>query len=125
MGCGVRGVGFRVQGAGFRVQGSGVGVGGGGIERRLQSGQNFQSMTHVSMNLQGGKACLLLCKYDHFSPTREIRRHVRALARNYPEGWNLQRHVSPAAPNSLTSRIGLEGLGFRVWGEGVVGEGRL
>jgi len=27
----------------------------------------------------GGKACLLIRKHDHFTPTREIRQHVRAL----------------------------------------------
>jgi len=35
----------------------------------------------------GGKTCLLIRKHDHFTLTREIKRHVRALARNYPEGW--------------------------------------
>ena len=44
-------------------------------------------------------ACLLIRKHDHFTPTREIKRHVRALARNHPEGWNLQRHVSPTTTN--------------------------
>ena len=28
-------------------------------------------------------------------PTREIKRHVRVLARKHPEGWKLQGHVSP------------------------------
>ena len=44
--------------------------------------------------LPGGGACLLIRKHDHFTPTREIKRHVRALARNRPEGWELQGHVS-------------------------------
>ena len=43
----------------------------------------------------GGKACLLIRKDDNFAPTREIKRHVRALARNHLEGWNLQRHFRP------------------------------
>ena len=42
--------------------------------------------------LPGGKACLLICKHDHFTPTREIKRYVRALACNHPEGWKLQGH---------------------------------
>ena len=45
----------------------------------------------------GGKACLLIRKHDHFTPTREIERHVRALARNNPEGWKLKRHVTPTS----------------------------
>ena len=36
--------------------------------------------------IMGGKAGLLIRKHDHFTPTREIRRHVRALARNRPGG---------------------------------------
>jgi len=55
--------------------------------------------------LAGGEACLLIRKHDHFTPTREIRRHVRALARNHPEGWKLQGHVSPATTNYLIYRI--------------------
>ena len=43
---------------------------------------------------EGGEACLLIRKQDHFTPTREIRRHVRALARNHPEGWKFR---GPAA----------------------------
>ena len=52
-----------------------------------------------------GKACLLVRKRDHFTQTREIKRHVRALACNHPEGWKLQ---------------GNEGVGFgsQGWGEG-------
>ena len=34
--------------------------------------------------LQGGKACLLIRKNDHLTPTREIRQRVRALARHHP-----------------------------------------
>ena len=31
-----------------------------------------------------GGACLFIRIKDHFTPTREITRHVRALARNHP-----------------------------------------
>ena len=41
---------------------------------------------------QGEKACLLIRKQDHFTPTREIRRHEKALALYHPGGRNLQRH---------------------------------
>ena len=58
--------------------------------------------------LQGGKACLLIRKNDHFTPTREIRQRVRALARHHPNGWKFQRHVSPACtggkPRSRVAR---------------------
>jgi len=56
----------------------------------------------------GGGSCLSIRKHDHFTPTREIKRHVRALARNHPEGWKLQGHVSPATTNYRTYRIGLD-----------------
>ena len=55
----------------------------------------------------GGKACLSIRKHDHFTPTMQIRRHVRALARNHPAGWKLQGHVSPATTSYLTYTIGL------------------
>ena len=55
----------------------------------------------------GGKACLFIHKHEHFTPTREIKRHVRALARNHPAGWKLQGHVSPASTNYLTYRISI------------------
>jgi len=34
----------------------------------------------VQQAAQGGEACLSIRKHDNFTPTREIRRHVRALA---------------------------------------------
>ena len=40
----------------------------------------------VSLSLWGGKACIFIRKHDHFTPTRKIKRHVRALARHHPEG---------------------------------------
>jgi len=46
-------------------------------------------------SLHREKTGLLIYKHDHFTPTREIERHIRALARNHPEGWKLQGHVSP------------------------------
>ena len=39
---------------------------------------------------EGGEAGLLIRKHDHFTPTRKIRRHVKALARNHPEEWKVQ-----------------------------------
>ena len=45
--------------------------------------------------VQGGEACALICKHDHCTPTREIRRHVWPSARNHPEGRKLQVHISP------------------------------
>jgi hypothetical protein len=41
--------------------------------------------TCTSCQVAWGKACLLIRKHDHFTPTREIRRHVRALACNHPK----------------------------------------
>ena len=46
---------------------------------------------------EGGGACLLISKHDHFTPTREIKRQ----ARNHPEGWKWQGHVSPTTTNYL------------------------
>ena len=51
-----------------------------------------------------GETCLSIRGQDHFTPMREIKRHVRALARNHPEGWKLQGHVSPTTTNYLTHR---------------------
>ena len=34
-----------------------------------------------------GQACLSICTHDHFTPTREIERHIRALAHNQPEEY--------------------------------------
>ena len=53
--------------------------------------------TPLRTPVQGGEAGLLIRKHDHFTPTREIRRHVWALARNHPDGCKLQGHVSTAA----------------------------
>jgi len=50
----------------------------------------------LDVPLLGGKARLLIRKYDHFTPAREMRRDVRALtARNHPEGryYPMQRHA--------------------------------
>ena len=74
-------------------------------------------------SLLGGGACLLIRKHDHFTTTREIKRHVRAQARNHPEGWKLQGHVSPTTTNCLTYWIRLL-VGAMQWsggGGGVAG----
>jgi len=55
----------------------------------------------------GGKAGSLIRKHDHFTPTREIRRHVRALARNHPGGCAVSRWG-----------LSLQGSGFGVWVNG-------
>jgi hypothetical protein len=52
-----------------------------------------------------GKACLSISKHDHFTPPREIKRHVRALARNHPEGWKMQGRVSPTYSSGHISRM--------------------
>ena len=72
------------------------------------------------------RACLSIRKHNHSTPTRDIKRHVRALARNHPLGplgfdppniaqrhalperWKLQGHVSPITTKYLTYRIGLD-----------------
>jgi len=53
----------------------------------------------LAFTVKGGNTCLLIRKHDNFTPTREIKRHVMALARNPPEGWNLQEDVSPTTTN--------------------------
>jgi hypothetical protein len=65
-----------------------------------------------AMYLSGGEAYLLTCKHHHCKPTRELKRHVRALACYHPEGWKMRGHVSPTITNYLIYRIGL----FRVSG---------
>ena len=50
---------------------------------------------------RGGEASLTILTHDYFTPTREIRRYVGALARNHPEGWKLRGHVSPTTTNYL------------------------
>jgi len=101
-----------VQGSGFRVQGSGCKVQGSW----LRAARPCSRPPPRSTRRRGGAAprtCEpLLVRYvpraastpwrpsctpassehDHFTPTREIKRHVRALARNHPEGWKLQGH---------------------------------
>ena len=42
----------------------------------------FPALAQQRFEREGGKACLSIRKHDHVTPTREIRRHVRALARN-------------------------------------------
>ena len=38
---------------------------------------------------KGRKACFLISKDDHFTPTRETKRHVKERAHNHSEGWKL------------------------------------
>ena len=46
----------------------------------------------------GGKAGLLMCKHDHYTPARKMRRDVRALtAHNHPEGRFYPQHISHCA----------------------------
>ena len=55
--------------------------------------------TRPSTNL-GEKAGLSIRKHDHFTLTREIKRHVRALASNHPEGFcgHPCQHTCQVAP---------------------------
>jgi len=68
----------------------------------LQDPTHRQPVQGQKGKVRGGEACLLIRKLDHSTPTREIKRHVRALARNHPEGWRLQGNVSPTMTNYLT-----------------------
>ena len=70
-----------------------------------------------------GKACLLIRKHDHFTPLREIKRHLRALARNHPEGCKLQGHLVeetapdpqvPGFPPPEVNRLGVKRLRGRL-----------
>ena len=51
----------------------------------------FERLVHQFAKVvhQFAKVVHQFAKHDHFMPTREIRQHVRALARNRPEGWKL------------------------------------
>ena len=69
----------------------------------LKRQHETRGATH-NRNPKGEKTCLFIRKHDHFSPTRDIRRHVRALARN-PEGRKLQGHVSPTPTVYLSYMI--------------------
>ena len=60
----------------------------------------------------GRKAYLSIRKHDHFTPTREIRRHVRALARNHPEGWKMHIYMAVALVLTIIS-LGGERIGVR------------
>ena len=56
----------------------------------------------------GAKACLLIRKHGRFTPTREIKRHVRALARNHPEGWKLQGTPRPLRRECIGSNASVQ-----------------
>ena len=55
-----------------------------------------------------GKTDLSIRRHDHFSPTREIKRHVSTPARHHPEGWKLQKtrlaHYNEIAKIQLRER---------------------
>ena len=53
--------------------------------RTLYHTQRLSPVAQV-LATSGGKGRLMNCKHVHYTPTREIRQHVRALARNRPEG---------------------------------------
>ena len=56
-----------------------------------------QNLPHANLyppSSPGGIACSLIHKHAHFTPTREIKRHVKTLARNHSEG-----NVSPTMTN--------------------------
>ena len=59
-------------------------------DKEEEEGSWEQARAATARGSKGGGACLLIRKHDHFTPTREIRRHVRALARDHPKGWKLQ-----------------------------------
>ena len=65
------------QGLGFRVSGAWA------LHERLALPVREYQLGVQLLRL-GGKAGLLIRKHDHFTPTREIKRHV---AHNHPEGW--------------------------------------
>ena len=72
---------------------------------------------HVHLTPAGGKACLSIRKHDHLTPTRKIRRHIRALARNHPECSKrkqaLCRNKTVAEPiqyDWATSKVQLDNL---------------
>ena len=75
---------MRVEGSGLR----GLRVEGSGLRVPCLSAHSRQAPNRAaSPSLAvpcwlcwGGEACLLIRKHDHFTPTREIKRHVRALA---------------------------------------------
>ena len=56
-------------------------------------GDGEREVLHLTLLLEGGKVSLLIRKHDHYHTTRNIKRHVRALANNHPEGSIKQ--VSP------------------------------
>ena len=62
-----------------------------------------------------GIACLLIRKHDHFTPAREIKRHVRALARNHSEGWKLQEPCGTSVPSWTKSWNHLLGPSVNAW----------
>ena len=72
---------------------------------RSGSLQRFSGSGSSDPLIKGGKAGLLIRKHDHYTPTRGIERHVRAITHNHPEGWKLQGHVSPVYDGLITEFI--------------------
>jgi len=62
------------------------------------------SRSRSSNSENGGKARLLIRKHDHFTPTREIKRHARALARDHPKGWKLKGHKTGCEAHNQRDR---------------------
>ena len=48
------------------------------IQREMWEGKGMVAVIWIDAK-RGGGACLLICKHDHFTPTREMRRRVGAL----------------------------------------------
>ena len=99
---------YRTKHDAHMLQACGLGSsqGGGGDLGLIDDDHNH--LAH--RNLQtGGKACLLIRKHDHFTPAREIRRHVRALARNHPVASDHQSgrvsHAPTTFPAPKTSNL--------------------
>ena len=78
----------------MRVEGWGCTTSARASSEESAAGSDSAAMTPSGSCVRvGGKACLLIRKHDHFTPTRGIKRYVRAPARNHPEGWKLQGHI--------------------------------
>ena len=58
------------------------------------------------MDKEGGKACLLIRKHDHFTPAREIRRYGRALG---PSPVNIPKNGSCNGTSRPQGILGKEG----------------
>ena len=60
---------------------------------------------------EGGEACLLIRKHDHYTPARKMRRDVRALtARNHPEGLSSYGRARPLGPARVLPKKARRGV---------------